>query len=89
MDDETTKSNSEKNSGNSKLSKTKTNARETAQYIADMILELRNMAKGAEMTTLQGLLEVSFYEAFSAANRVEIPADELEHLRTLSKASNG
>lgn len=61
--------------------------RETAQYIADMVLELRNMAKAADHKTLQGLLEVSFYEAFSAANRVEIPDQEIEHLRQLSKAS--
>ncbi len=33
--------------------------RQTALYIADMILELRNLAKGAQMTTLQGLLEIS------------------------------
>jgi hypothetical protein len=63
------------------------NPRDTAQYIADMVLELRNIAKAAEMKTLQGLLEVSFYEAFSVANRVEIPAGEIEHLRELSKAS--
>jgi hypothetical protein len=66
--------------------KLKPDVRETAQYIADMVLELRNMAKSSEHKTLQGLLEVSFYEAFSAANRVEIPAEELEHLRELSKA---
>ncbi len=63
--------------------------RETAQYIADMVLELRNMAKSTEMKTLQGLLEVSFYEAFSVANKVVIPEGEIEHLRELSKASNG
>jgi hypothetical protein len=66
--------------------KMKSNPRETAQYIADMVLELRNMARSVEHKTLQGLLEVSFYEAFSAANRVEIPAEELEHLRELSNA---
>ena len=63
------------------------NPRDTAQYIADMVLELRNIAKSADMKTLQGLLEMSFYEAFSVANRVEIPAGEIEHLRELSKAS--
>ncbi len=64
-------------------------ARETAQYIADMVLELRNLAKSSEMKPLQGLLEVSFYEAFSVANKIEIPEGEIEHLRELSKASNG
>jgi hypothetical protein len=67
----------------------KPDPRETAQYIADMVLELRNLAKSGDHKTLQGLLEVSFYEAFSAANRVEIPAEELEHLRELSKAHIG
>ena len=54
-----------------------------------MVLELRNMAKTAEMKTLQGFLEVSFYEAFSVANKVEVPEGEIEHLRELSMASNG
>jgi hypothetical protein len=64
-------------------------SRETAQYIADMALELRNMTKSYEMKTLQGLLEVIFYEASSEANRIEIPPEEIEHLRMLSKASAG
>ena len=63
--------------------------RETAQYIADMVLELRNMAKSLGMKTLQGLLEVSLYEAFSGANKIIIPEGEIEHLRELSRASNG
>jgi hypothetical protein len=67
--------------------KSQLGVRDTAQYIADMVLELRNLARSVELITLQGLLEVSFYEAFSAANRVEIPPDEIEHLRELSKAS--
>ena len=69
--------------------KGKPDTRETAQYIADMVLELRNMAKSVEMKTLQGLLEVSFYEAFSVANKVDIPEGEMEKLRELSMASNG
>ena len=69
--------------------KVQSNQRETAQYIADMVLELRNMAKAVELLTLQGLLEVTFYEAFSAANQVVIPEGEIEKLRGLSKASNG
>lgn len=69
--------------------KSQIDLRETAQYIADMVLELRNMAKSVELATLQGLLEVSFYEAFSAANKVIIPEGEMEKLRELSKASAG
>jgi hypothetical protein len=57
--------------------------RQTALYIADMILELRNLAKGAQMTTLQGLLEISYYEAYGVANRVEVPEHELERLQEI------
>jgi hypothetical protein len=74
---------------NTSNDKTTPDTRETAQYIADMVLELRNMAKSTDMKTLQGLLEVSFYEAFSVANKVLIPEGEIEHLRELSRASNG
>jgi hypothetical protein len=65
----------------------KLDAKDTAQYISDMVLELRNMAKAVELKALQDILELSFYEAFSAANRVTIPEGEIEHLRELSKAS--
>jgi hypothetical protein len=68
---------------------TSNRARETAQYIADMVLELRNMSKAYEMKTLQGLLEVTFYEASTEANKVEIPPEELEHIRMLSRAAVG
>jgi hypothetical protein len=57
--------------------------RQTASYIADMLLELRNLAKGQSMVTLQGLLEISYYEAYHAANPVEIPDDELERLQQM------
>jgi hypothetical protein len=62
--------------------------REIAQYISDMLLELRNMAKSAGLVTLLGLLEISFCEAFSVANKVQIPEGELEKLRRLIKAGN-
>ena len=64
-------------------------ARQAAQYIADMALELRNLAKANKLLTLQGLLEVAFYEAFGAAVQKEIPEGEAEHLRKLSRASEG
>ena len=69
--------------------KTTPDTHETAQYVAEMLLELRNMAKSTDMKTLLGLLEGSFYEAFSVANKVLIPEGEIEHLRELSRASNG
>jgi hypothetical protein len=59
---------------------------EIAQYIADLLLELRNMARKAGFPTLLGLLELSFCEAFSIANKVEIPEAELEKLRRFIKA---
>jgi hypothetical protein len=57
--------------------------RQTATYIADMIIELRNLAKGAGMATLQELLEITYYEAYSVANRVAIPESEPEHLHEI------
>jgi hypothetical protein len=57
--------------------------RQTANYIADMILELRNLAKGSQMLTLQGLLEISYYEAYSVANRIEVPEQEFQHLQDM------
>lgn len=65
-----------------------TQQRELAQYVADMLLELRNMAKAAGLTTLLGLLELSFCEAYSIANRVNIPDGEIEKLKRLAKAAN-
>jgi hypothetical protein len=61
---------------------------ETAQYIADMLLELRNIARLAALTTLFGLLELSFCEAFSIANKVKIPDGEIEKLRQLVRAAS-
>lgn len=70
-------------------SKMKLDRRETAQYICDMVLELRNLAKAVEIKSLQDMLELCFYEAFATANKVTIPEGELEKLRELSKASSG
>ncbi len=59
---------------------------EVAHYLADMTLELRNMAKSAGLKTLQGLLEISYYEAFSNANPVVMPEGEAEKLAEMSRA---
>ena len=75
------------NDSTDKVSITDAQEIEMAQYIADMLLELRNMAKSAGLPTLLGLLELSFCEAFSIANKVEIPAGEIEKLKRLSRAS--
>ncbi len=63
--------------------------REMVQYIAEMLLELRNMAKSANLTTLLGLLEITFYEAFSLANKVEIPEGEVARIKQLARAVTG
>jgi hypothetical protein len=57
--------------------------RQAATYIADMLLELRNIAKAEELTQLQQYLELSYYEAFSAASRVPIPEEELRRLEEI------
>ncbi len=41
----------------------------TAQYIADLLLELRNMARGANLPHLAYFLEMAFYEAFNQAHK--------------------
>jgi hypothetical protein len=61
--------------------------REAAQYIADMILELRNMAKSVQLYHVMVPLEYAYYEAFSAANKIEIPDGEVEHIRKLSQVA--
>lgn len=63
--------------------------RETAQYMADMPLEMRNMAKAAGFVTLISLFELSFCEAFAIANYVEPPEGEIERINELSRAANG
>ena len=58
---------------------------ETAQYVADMVLELRNMAKGSSLFTAMVPLEYAYYEAFAIANRVQVPPEEAERLRQLGE----
>ncbi len=61
--------------------------RQVAQYIADMALEMRNLAKGQGLISLQGLLEVAYYEAFTASTELQIPEGEEERLSEMRKAS--
>lgn len=42
---------------------------ETAAYIADIVLQLRNMAKRADMKFLAYFLEMAFQEAFTQSTR--------------------
>lgn len=59
---------------------------EVAQYTADMAMELRNLAKAAGLKTLQGLLEVTYYEAFAAAHPAIPPEGEAEKLAEMERA---
>lgn len=64
-----------------------TRQKETAQYIADMVLELRNLAKSDQLHHVMVPLEIAYYEAYGVANRVEVPPGEAERIRELSRAS--
>ncbi len=65
----------------------KIDPKDTAQYIADMVLELRNLAKDDDLLALRNLLELCFYEAFSTANKITLPEGEIEHLQMIHEAS--
>ncbi len=60
--------------------------RDMADYIADMTLQLSRMARSAGLTTVMVPLEFAYYEAFAAANKVEIPPEELRYLKSLDDA---
>lgn len=60
--------------------------RETAEYLADMILELRNLARSVQLYTVMVPMEYAYYEAFGVANRVEVPQGEVERIKKLAKA---
>jgi hypothetical protein len=59
--------------------------RETAEYISEMILELRNLARSLQLYKIMIPLEYAYYEAFTAANRVEVPEADRQRLLELSK----
>lgn len=61
--------------------------RDTAEYLAEMILELRNLARSVQLHTVMVPLEFAYYEAFGVAHRVEVPSAEVERIRELSRAA--
>lgn len=61
------------------------NQRQTAEYLVDIILELRNLARSTKLYTVMVPLEYAYYEAFGIANRVEVPPEEVERIKALSK----
>ncbi|MCA0434134.1 MAG: hypothetical protein LCH46_12825 [Proteobacteria bacterium] len=48
-------------------------------------MELRNLAKGAELQSTRSLLELTYYAAYAAAHQVEMPEGELERLDRLGE----
>jgi len=50
-------------------------------------LELRNLAQAAELKSLSELLELAYYEAYSLANKVEIPPAEIDRIKALEQAA--
>lgn len=61
--------------------------RDTAEYLAEMILELRNLARSVRLHTIMVPLEFAYYEAFGTAHRVEVPPADLKRLRDLAMAA--
>src|SRR5512145_1601141 len=62
------------------------NGREVADYIADMTLQLSRLARSAGLSNVMVPLEFAYYEAFAAANKVEVPPEELRYLKSLDEA---
>lgn len=62
------------------------NSRDVAEYIADMTLQLSRLARSAGLTSVMVPLEFAYYEAFTAANKVEMPPEERRYLKTLEEA---
>lgn len=61
--------------------------REVAEYLSDMILELRNLARSVQLHTVMVPLEFAYYEAFGSAHKVEVPPGEMERIKSLSRAA--
>ena len=83
----TTDSGGKENSSSDLVGDLTVQQQDTAQYVADMILEMRNLAKAAHLFTITVPLEYAYYEAFSIANRVKVPPEELNRIRVLEKAA--
>ncbi len=63
-------------------------ALEVARYVSDLLLDMRNLAKSQGFKTLQGLLEISYYEAFALSHPVALPTGEKEHIEELEKQAS-
>ncbi len=61
--------------------------RDAAEYLADMILELRNLARSVGLLTVMVPLEFAYYEAFGTAHKVAVPPAELERIKALARTA--
>ena len=62
--------------------------RETAQYLSDMILELRNLARTVQLHEVMVPLEFAYYEAFGLACRVEISSEDMQRIEEIAKSAD-
>jgi hypothetical protein len=76
--------------------KTATNRREnggtldkaqTAKYVCDMVLELRNTSKNAGLVFLTQLLEMTYHEAFMISNQIAPPQADLAETNRIIAAA--
>ena len=58
---------------------------DAALYITDLVLELRNLAKGLGLRPVQAFLELAFYEAYVAAHQTRVPDGEIDRLRAMGE----
>lgn len=60
---------------------------EAAQYIADMVLQLRNLARSVRLGRGHPELEAAYYEFFGLANSLRPRPEEAEYVRSLREAA--
>jgi len=62
--------------------------REAAQYIAEMVLQLRNLARSAHLDRGFPELEAAYYEFYGLANRLLPRPEEAEYVRNLQSTAS-
>ena len=58
---------------------------DSANYIAEMILQLRTIAAAAKLSRVLIPLEFAFYEASAAEYKVDVPPEEAERIARISR----
>jgi hypothetical protein len=61
--------------------------REAADYVCEMILELRNVVLAGQLHELAEYLKRAYYKAYAVSHGVEVSAEQIRHIRVLEKAS--